>query len=50
MVVDLKVLEGKYPAKQHAKNVKEWIVKNGGDGKGVLYLEGQKLKYNEVCL
>ncbi|KIW05875.1 hypothetical protein, variant 2 [Verruconis gallopava] len=47
MTVDLKVLDGKYPAKAHAKRVKEWIVANGGDGSGVLYLEGQKQKYNE---
>lgn len=48
MTVDLKILEGKYPAKAHAKKVKEWIVANGGDGSGVIYLEGQKQKYNEV--
>jgi hypothetical protein len=48
MTVDLKVLEGKYPAKAHARTVKEWIIAHGGDGSGVLYLEGQKQKYNEV--
>jgi Xaa-Pro dipeptidase len=48
MAIDLKILEGKYPAKAHAKKVKEWIVANGGDGSGVLYLEGQKQKMNEV--
>ncbi|KKY21892.1 putative xaa-pro dipeptidase [Diplodia seriata] len=41
------VLKGKYPAKTHAKKVKEWIVANGGDAEGVLYLEGQKTKMNE---
>ena len=50
MTVDLKVLEGKYPAKAHAKRVKEWIGANGGDGSGVIYLESAKQKYNEVCL
>lgn len=42
------VLKGKYPAKLHAKKVKEWIVANGGDAEGVVYLEGQKTKMNEV--
>ncbi|KAF2091624.1 putative Xaa-Pro aminopeptidase [Saccharata proteae CBS 121410] len=40
-------LKGKYPAKAHAKKVKEWIVSQGGDGNGVIYLEGQKTKMNE---
>jgi len=44
------VLESKYPAKVHAKRVAEWIVKNGGDPNGVLYLEGQKTRMNEVLL
>jgi Xaa-Pro dipeptidase len=48
MTIDLKILEGKYPAKAHAKKVKEWIAANGGDASGVIYLEGQKQKYNEV--
>jgi Xaa-Pro dipeptidase len=48
MAIDLKILEGKYPAKAHAKKVKEWIASNGGDASGVIYLEGQKQKYNEV--
>jgi Xaa-Pro dipeptidase len=48
MTVDLSILEGKYPAKAHARRVKDWIIANGGDGSGVLYLEGQKQKYNEV--
>ena len=41
------VLKSKYPAKLHAKRVAEWIVKNGGEN-GVLYLEGQKTRMNEV--
>lgn len=48
MTIDLSVLEGRYPARSHAKKVKEWIVSNGGDPGGVLYLEGQKQKFNEV--
>ncbi|KAF2237068.1 putative Xaa-Pro aminopeptidase pepP [Viridothelium virens] len=36
------ILNGKYPAKQHAHRVVEWIVANGGEKKGVIYLEGQK--------
>lgn len=43
------VLQGKYPAKSHAKKVKEWILNKGGDGKGTIYLEAQKSKYLEVC-
>jgi Xaa-Pro dipeptidase len=43
------VLKGKYPAKTHAKKVKEWIVSQGGDAKGTVYLEGQKTKMLEVC-
>ena len=46
----LKILEGKYPAKAHAKNVGQWIVGKGGDKNGVLYLEGQKLRMIEVCI
>jgi Xaa-Pro dipeptidase len=42
------ILKGKYPAKTHAKTVAQWIVKNGGKPDGILYLEAQKLKYNEV--
>jgi Xaa-Pro dipeptidase len=41
------ILKGKYPAKDHARRVSDWIVKNGGSPEGVLYLEAQKLKYNE---
>ncbi|EOD44692.1 putative xaa-pro dipeptidase protein [Neofusicoccum parvum UCRNP2] len=40
-------LKGKYPAKTHARKVKEWIVANGGDAGGVVYLEGQKTRMNE---
>jgi hypothetical protein len=43
------VLKGKYPAKVHAKKVKEWILEKGGDKKGTIYLEAQKSKYLEVC-
>lgn len=42
------VLKGKYPAKAHAKKVAEWIVANGGDTKGTLYLEAQKSALIEV--
>lgn len=42
------VLKGKYPAKTHARKVKEWVIANGGDAEGVVYLEGQKTKMNEV--
>lgn len=41
------VLKGKYPAKAHAKKVAEWIVSNGGDEKGTIYLEAQKNKLLE---
>ncbi|KAF2260705.1 putative Xaa-Pro aminopeptidase [Lojkania enalia] len=41
------VLRGKYPAKQHARKVKEWILEKGGDAKGTVYLEGQKMKLLE---
>ncbi|KAF2748867.1 putative Xaa-Pro aminopeptidase [Sporormia fimetaria CBS 119925] len=41
------VLKGKYPAKTHARKVKEWIVKNGGDEKGTLYLESARKKLLE---
>jgi Xaa-Pro dipeptidase len=42
------VLKGKYPAKEHARKVAQWIAKNGGTSDGLLYLEAQKTKYNEV--
>ncbi|KAF2656867.1 putative Xaa-Pro aminopeptidase [Lophiostoma macrostomum CBS 122681] len=41
------VLKGKYPAKAHAKKVKEWILQKGGDAKGTVYLEGQKTRMLE---
>jgi len=41
------VLKGKYPAKVHAKKVKEWILRNGGDECGTVYLEGQKSRLLE---
>jgi len=43
------ILRSKYPAKSHARRVAEWIVKNGGDANGVIYLESQKTRMNEVC-
>ena len=42
------VLKGKYPAKQHAKKVAQWIIEKGGDKNGTIYLEAQKQKLNEV--
>ena len=42
------VLKGKYPAKEHAKKVAEWLIANGGDKTGTIYLEAQKSKLNEV--
>ncbi|QDS69772.1 hypothetical protein FKW77_010289 [Venturia effusa] len=47
MEAGLSILNGKYPAKAHARKVAQYIIKNGGDPKGVLYLEGQKLKMIE---
>lgn len=43
------VLKGKYPAKQHAENVVEWIKGNQGlvGEEGVIYLEGQKTRMQE---
>ncbi|KAF2094326.1 hypothetical protein NA57DRAFT_80732 [Rhizodiscina lignyota] len=41
------LLKEKYPAKAHARKVAEWIKQNGGGGKGVIYLEGQKDKLIE---
>ena len=43
------VLKGKYPAKQHAEKVADWIIEKGGDKSGTIYLEAQKQKLNEVC-
>ena len=42
------VLKGKYPAKTHARKVKDWILEKGGDAKGTVYLESQKQKLLEV--
>ncbi|KAF2271464.1 putative Xaa-Pro aminopeptidase pepP [Westerdykella ornata] len=42
-----KVLRGKYPAKAHAKKVAEWILEQGGDRRGTIYLEAQKRKLLE---
>jgi hypothetical protein len=44
-----KILEGKYPAKKHARKVAAEVLKRGGDEKGTIYVEGQKSKYWEVC-
>ncbi|KAI9699195.1 MAG: hypothetical protein M1820_007274 [Bogoriella megaspora] len=41
------ILKGKYPAKQHARRVAEWIAANGGEKKGVIYLEAQHAKLIE---
>ncbi|PVI06293.1 putative Xaa-Pro aminopeptidase [Periconia macrospinosa] len=41
------VLKGKYPAKVHAKKVADWIIANGGDEKGTIYLEAQKSRLIE---
>jgi Xaa-Pro dipeptidase len=43
-----KIFEGKYPAKEHARRVAESIASNGGHKEGIIYLEAQKSKYNEV--
>lgn len=43
-------LSSKYPAKYHAKRVTDWIIDHGGSKDGLLYLEAQKLRYNEVSL
>jgi hypothetical protein len=43
-------IKGKYPAKANARKVKEWIINKGGKPDGILYLEAQKEKMNEVCL
>lgn len=41
------ILAGKYPAKAHARKVVAHLRKNGFQGDGVLYLEGQKTKMIE---
>ena len=40
-------LAGKYPAKEHARRVVEWMKKTKPDISGVLYLEGQKTRMIE---
>jgi hypothetical protein len=42
------ILKGKYPAKEHARRVGEWITQNGGKKTGLIYLEAQKQKFIEV--
>lgn len=41
------ILAGKYPAKDHARRVVEYIKKSKPDAQGVLYLEGQKTRMIE---
>lgn len=41
------VLKRKYPAKEHARKVVEYLRKKNPDVNGVLYLEGQKTKMIE---
>jgi hypothetical protein len=48
MASDFGILKGKYPAKAHAKRVAKFILDQGGDKNGVLYLEGQKVRMIEV--
>lgn len=43
-------LKEKYPAKAHVRKVAKWLKEHGGDGKGVIYLEGQKDRLIEVRL
>lgn len=42
------ILKRKYPAKEHAKKVTDWIKSHGGHGDGIIYLEGQKTRMIEV--
>lgn len=42
-----KILQGKYPAKEHAKRVADLIRKHGGGDGGIVYLEGQKTRMIE---
>jgi Xaa-Pro dipeptidase len=46
--VEPEILRSKYPAKEHARRVARWIIEHGGKKNGVIYLEAQKLRYNEV--
>ena len=48
MAISSEILKGKYPAKDHARRVAEYIVKHGGDSAGIIYLEAQKTKIIEV--
>ena len=41
------ILKGKYPAKQHAKRVADYVRDKVPGANGVLYLEGQKTKMIE---
>lgn len=41
------ILSGKYPAKEHARRVVQYIKKKDPDATGVLYLEGQKTRMIE---
>lgn len=41
------ILQGKYPAKDHARRVADYIKKSRPDAEGVLYLEGKKTKLIE---
>ena len=41
------VLAGKYPAKEHARKVVQWMRKTIPDISGTLYLEGQKTRMIE---
>lgn len=40
-------LEGKYPAKEHAKRVADYIISSGFSSDGVIYLEAQKTRLVE---
>jgi Xaa-Pro dipeptidase len=48
MTATEQVLAGKYPAKEHARKVAQYIASQGGPSDGVIYLESQKFKLNEV--
>lgn len=42
-----KILQGKYPAKAHARRVAEYLVAHGHGRDGVVYLESQKTRMIE---
>jgi Xaa-Pro dipeptidase len=46
-VVEPEILRSRYPAKEHARKVAKYIIENGGKLNGLIYLEAQKLRYNE---